>query len=130
MRVLRHAEAIVELTRASVVLRLVPPRSASALLGRVEDAPARAASAAQLRDARLIGMIVASDARRLPWKPSCLRQALAVQRMLRRRDIPGRLHLGVAPMGDAEAHAWVTVGSRTVIGAREQERFVPLGVFV
>jgi hypothetical protein len=126
----RHAEVIGELTRASVALRLVPRRKAVALLGRAEPAPTELPTAHQLRAARTIGMAVARDAQRLPWHPTCLRQALAVQRMLRRRGIASKLHVGVGPIGAAEAHAWITVGDRTVIGAAGQERFAPLGAFV
>jgi Transglutaminase-like superfamily len=126
-----HLGGVAELTRASLALRVAAPQRATGLLGRVEPSPtAPSATAEQLRVARILGRTVARDARRLPWHPTCLRQAVAVQRMLRRRGIPGRLHLGVASIADAEAHAWVTVGDQPVIGAREQERFVPLAVFV
>jgi hypothetical protein len=128
-RLARHAEAVAEIARATIALRVAAPGRAASVLGEVDTAPAPAASLAQLRAARTVADTVARDACRLPWHPTCLRQAVAVQRMLRRRGIPGRLHLGVASVAEAEAHAWVTVGESTVIGAGERDRFVPLAVF-
>jgi hypothetical protein len=132
-RLSRHLEAVVELARASLALRLASPQRTAGLLGRLDGAGTGAVEPVrreQLLEAGIVGSVVARDARRLPWHPTCLRQALAVQRMLRRRGIPARLHLGVASIAEVEAHAWVTVGDRVVIGARERERFTPLGAFV
>ena len=127
----RHLEAVAELARASLVLRLAPSKRVSGVLGRLGDMQVvPPATPEQLRAARLLAGTVAWDAAHLPWHPTCLRQAVALQRMLCRRGIAGRLHLGVASPKEAAAHAWVTVGDDTVIGAREQERFVPLAVFV
>ena len=48
---------------------------------------------------------------RSPWRTSCLRQALAVWWLLRRRRLPAELRIGVirreAPF---QAHAWVELG--------------------
>jgi hypothetical protein len=129
----RHLEAVGELARVSLALRLVSPQRASALLGRVDGGGTSAVEPVrpeQLLEARIVGAVVARDAHRVPWRPTCLPQALAVQRMLRRRGIPARLHLGVGAIADAEAHAWVTVGHKAVIGASERDRFSPLAAFV
>ena len=132
-RIWRHLEAVFELAHASLALRLVSPQRASGLLGRLDGAGTGAVEQVrpeQLLEARVVGAVVARDANRVPWRPTCLRQALAVQKMLRRRGIPARLHLGVGSIAEAEAHAWVTVGHVAVIGARERERFAPLAAFV
>ena len=44
---------------------------------------------------------------------NCLRRSLAQQRLLRRRGIPSRLHLGVRKGEEGiEAHAWLSNGHR------------------
>src|SRR5205085_259590 len=92
----RAVEAAVQLTRASIELRVLSPGRAVALLGTPHrDGPTERSDTLQLREAEHVGLAVGQAARRLPWHPTCLRQALAVQRMLQSRGIPCRLHLGV-----------------------------------
>jgi hypothetical protein len=123
-------EAAVELARASAELHAVSPTRIAGLLGKLEGAGQdELVGAAELHQAVLIGRTVAATANRLPWHPTCLRQALAVQRMLRRRGIPSQLHLGITSANDAAAHAWVTVDGQPVVGGRGLERFVPLAAF-
>jgi hypothetical protein len=126
----RTLEAALQLTRASVELRVLSPARAVGLLGSLDEADAdHGVDADQLREAALVGRTVARVSRRLPWHPTCLRQALAARRMLRRRGVPSRLHLGVVDATLGEAHAWVTVGDRPVVGRPGVERFTPLAAF-
>jgi hypothetical protein len=127
---IRHLEAIAQLTRASLELRLKPSRRTVALLGSVQREPETVSvDRSQLEEAVLVGQAIARDARRLPWHPTCLRQALAAQRMLKRRGIASRLHLGVTSMSEGAAHAWVTVNGRPILGGQGLERYVPLAAF-
>ena len=126
----RRIEAVVQVTRASVELRVLPSRRTVRLLGAHQPAGADAqVPDDRLREALQIGGAVSRVSRRLPWHPTCLRQALAAQRMLRRRGIACKLHLGVTSPGALEAHAWVTVGGEAVVGRPGLERFVPLAAF-
>jgi hypothetical protein len=126
----RVAAAAWQLTRASLEIRLLPSRRTVALLGPVYDgSPEERVGPAELREAKLVGHATARVAARLPWGPTCLPQALAVQRTLRDRGIPAQLHLGVTNASDAFAHAWVTVDGQPVIGGRGLDRFVPLAAF-
>jgi transglutaminase superfamily protein len=131
MRWLRGLEAAVQLTRASLELRLRPASRTVALLGELEapGAPDEAVGAAKLREAQRVGSAVSRVARLLPWHPTCLRQALATQRMLRRRQIACRLHLGVTHPSVGTAHAWVTVEDRAVVGRSGLDCLVPLAAF-
>lgn len=63
-----------------------------------------------------VGRVVGQVADVLPWHPTCLRQALAVRWMLRRRRIPSQCHMGVVRVAPFEAHAWVTVDETVVVG--------------
>jgi hypothetical protein len=131
MRSLRVLEAALQLTRASIDLRLRPKRRTVALLGSVQGQhqPDKPVSALKLREAQQIGGTVMRVARLLPWRPTCLRQALAVQRMLRRRNIPCQLRLGVTNPSIGAAHAWVTVADHPVVGRSGLERVTPLASF-
>ena len=60
--------------------------------------------------ARAVGDAVAVAARRLPWKPLCLRQALVAACMLRLRGKRSVLCLGVRREGESiGAHAWLVL---------------------
>jgi hypothetical protein len=126
----RAVEATAELIRASLELRLLPSERTVGLLGTVHPAGTEDLAGPEgMQEATIVGHTAARVAARLPWRPTCLRQALAVQRMLRRRGIPNRLHLGVASAREAEAHAWITVDGQAVVGDNGIERFVQLGAF-
>src|SRR4051812_13253241 len=79
-------EAMLELTRASVQLKL-RRRTTAHLLGTLthEEGAGKPPTSAQSDEANLVGRAIAGGAHRLPWHPTCLRQAIAAQRMLRRR---------------------------------------------
>jgi hypothetical protein len=127
---LRALEAALQLTRATAELRLLPSTRTVDLLGAVlHGTPEHDVGREQAREAELVGRAIAGAARRLPWHPTCLRQALAAQRMLRRRGIASRLHLGVTGATATAAHAWVTVAGRPVVGGQGLERYVPLAAF-
>jgi hypothetical protein len=75
---------------------------------------------------------VEATARRMPWRTVCLQKGLAAQRMLRANGIDARLHYGVRHASadrDLEAHVWVTVGERPVIGGEEAVGFAALASF-
>jgi hypothetical protein len=50
---------------------------------------------------------------------------MAARGMLRRRGIPGELHLGIASTAPLSAHAWLTVGGHVVQGGPVRH-FTPL----
>jgi hypothetical protein len=55
---------------------------------------------------------------RVPWKGTCLVQALAAQRWLARRGIASEIVLGARKTRDKsiDAHAWLKAGDRIVVG--------------
>ncbi len=91
----------------------------------------------QQETARRIAWAVDAASRRLsylPWRNRCLAQALTARAMLRRRNIPCTLYLGVAhdgQEGEARllAHAWLRCGSRILTGRRGMERFTVVSTF-
>jgi hypothetical protein len=110
-------EAAWELVRASAVTRLRPFRSGV----RPPELPGDARGGADQAEA--CAWSVRAVAARAPFRAKCLQQAVALQRMLRRRGLPGRLHYGIANAPLLEAHAWVTLDGRMLIGGEEARRF-------
>jgi hypothetical protein len=144
------AEAAIELCRAGVELALRTDGGTVRLLGTAtparvgaangvdgtssepvgDDAPdVRPPDDTDAHRAVAVGRAVRRAAQRLPWRPTCLPQALAARRMLGRRDVAAAVHLGVRDAGVDAAHAWVTAGGRVVVGAAQHRRFTPVATF-
>lgn len=64
-----------------------------------------------------VAFAVGAMGARVPWRSNCLVQALAAKRWLARHGIDSRVELGARKAGEAlDAHAWLTVGDRVVVG--------------
>ena len=75
---------------------------------------------------------VEAAARRLPWRTMCIEKGLAVQRMLRQSGVDARLHYGARhhPLTKVlQAHVWVTVDGRAVIGGEEAKDFALVATY-
>ena len=85
--------------------------------------------------ARRLGLAVRRAARFTPWTSNCLTQALAVQHLLSRKGISGRLYLGVKKYPQApekpglSAHAWVACGTEVVTGGDGRQEFSAIAGF-
>ncbi len=79
-----------------------------------------------------IGTAIGSMARRLPWKPKCLAQAIAGKIMLKRRYIPSALYLGVRKEADRSlaAHAWLRSGDIILTGNYQLDTYTVLSAFI
>ncbi|OGT35222.1 MAG: hypothetical protein A3F11_02130 [Gammaproteobacteria bacterium RIFCSPHIGHO2_12_FULL_37_14] len=62
----------------------------------------------------------------LPWYSQCLDQAMAAQRMLKRRGLQNTLYFGMKHEQDHSfgAHAWVRCGNRWVVGYHSQIDYI------
>lgn len=73
-----------------------------------------------LAEARRIAAHVRRGAGRLPFPTKCLPQALALSRMLRRRQIAHSLVIAVRPdsarTGHDDLHAWIEMDGAIVLG--------------
>lgn len=75
---------------------------------------------------------VEAAGRRLPWRTVCIEKGLVAQRMLRSSGIDALLHYGARhhPVtGLLEAHVWVTIDDRSVLGGAEAADFAPIAVY-
>lgn len=66
-----------------------------------------------------------------PWKSECLVQALAAQRMLKKRNVNSTIHLGVGKdmHSNILAHAWLKCGGITVTGESKEGFFKEVAKF-
>lgn len=82
---------------------------------------------------REIGVVINTAANHTPWESACLVQALTAQRMLRKRKIPGKFHLG-AKVNCLEddplaAHAWAICGDEILTGKAGHGGYTILSTF-
>lgn len=100
---------LVGLPLVALSLRVLDYRRTRSLVERLSRHPApRPATAQELRDADRLAQLAATAGHRGLLQATCLRQALLVYGMLRRRGLQPELKLGVRRDGEAFlAHAWV-----------------------
>ncbi len=126
-------EAAWELLRARLLIQVRSFQKIAPTLGtwvRGDEKP----SATVAPDAGDAGWAVRAVAKRVPWKATCLVQAMAVQRMLKRRGISGMMVFGVFSDSDKidslSAHAWVACGDQILVGKRGHRKFTVVSAFV
>jgi Transglutaminase-like superfamily len=78
-----------------------------------------------------VSRAIRTMSRHLPWECKCLAQAISGKMMLRRKQIPSTLYLGVAKKedGDLNAHAWLRAGDIIILGGGGLERFAVVSTF-
>lgn len=121
-RLLLRAAALLGMASASVVLLpfRIAVRFGSVKLGAGGVSPDECVWA------------VEAASKRLPWRTVCIEKGLTVQRMLRSAGTDAILHYGARndpESGKLQAHVWVTVDGRDVIGGAEAADFAPIAVY-
>lgn len=116
------------------LLILLPFRRLAPLLGTA--LPARGESpvppsARESTVAQSVQRALARVADRVPWKATCLVQAIAGRLMLQRRRVPSVLHLGAKTGADSDlaAHAWLSCGDVQVTGADIARQYTAIAAF-
>lgn len=122
---LDFARAFTELAIARLRLRHV---SLDSMVGDEAAAPSQAPLS--IEQGALIDRIAFALPRvsaRVPWRATCLVQALAARRWLARSGIASQITLGARKSGQEgiEAHAWLTAGGRIVVGGQQSEGYTP-----
>jgi hypothetical protein len=126
----RWPEAALTLLAATVIVFRLPPSALANLLRRHAANPAASNLPGCEAEAVAVGRTVARLCGRLPRRPRCLAQAVTVHLMLRRRAISHVIHFGVRKHEDRlEAHAWVSVGERIVVGEAGVPTFQPIASY-
>jgi hypothetical protein len=75
-----------------------------------------------------ISYAVNAAAANVPWRSDCFPQTIAARMLLKRFGYGSVIHLGVERVGDAglAGHAWLTCGSKVVVGGAELERYTEI----
>lgn len=125
-------EAALALLQAWLLVRYVPMRYWNRSLGTMPESPPTPVEHERSglhRKAQRVARIVRKVACRLPFRSSCLSQAMAAQWILRRRRIQSQLIIGVrrgkTSEAAAEFHAWLMAAGKCVIGMGEVETYSP-----
>lgn len=126
-------EAFLLLGLARFLVLTLPFKWLARTLGKHMSESGPYVSDRNFRLARLIGQAVRSAANNTPWQSVCLPQAVVGQWMLKRRNIPGTVYLGVAinkSIPDKlSAHAWLRCGSSILTGADGHRQFTVVSTF-
>lgn len=108
-----------------------PFRKVASIMGKqMTESPSQASMEAY-KKALAIRRAVEKVSASTPWESKCLVQALSALIMLKRRNIPGTLYLGITKDGSNKllAHAWLRCGEMTVTGGKEQSMFKAVAYF-
>ena len=123
-------ECALALAFARLAVWTLPFRTVSRLYGLKEDGTPAQSSKYDCTD---IAWALRAVVTRAPWKSTCLVQALAGAAVLKQRDIPVSLVLGVKKHGAGRellaAHAWLLSGTRCVIGGESRDLYTPIATF-
>jgi hypothetical protein len=126
-------EALLWLAWAKLLVHAVPFRRIAPRLGRTQAETAATVSAADRALAVEISWAVQAAARHVRFGFVCLPQAMAAQRMLRRRRIATTLYFGVSPDHEKKdaiaSHAWLRAGDKIVTGQEQMHAHRPLAWF-
>jgi Transglutaminase-like superfamily len=123
-------EAKLWLTLGRIAIRVLRFQQLAEMLGLVQADAGRTFAPARAELAASIGWAVRTVAGRMPGRATCLAQSLAGAAMLRRRNIPFTISLGVAK--DAKgiaAHAWLCSADAILTGAGGRDRFTMISAF-
>ncbi len=87
--------------------------------------------AEKMRRALLVAKVIDGLENRTPWKNTCMVKALATRQMLQQRLIIHKIHIGVAAKlnNQLEAHAWLSVGNKNILGGENLEGFHEISAF-
>lgn len=126
-------EALCFLLWAKCVIHTRPFRRFAPRLGQSGVESATQISATERATAVKVSWAVETAARYVPLGFVCLPQAMAAQRLLRRRGIASTLYLGVATDTKKPesliAHAWLRAGDKILTGEAESRRHRVLVLF-
>jgi hypothetical protein len=126
-------EAMVALIGAKLAVHFRPFRHLAPTWGRPQLETPHASEPGERATAVAVSWAVQAVARHVPLGFVCLPQAIAAQRLLRRRGIASTLYLGVAPdtarPATITAHAWLRAGDKLVTGESEAARHRALAWF-
>ncbi len=87
--------------------------------------------AKKMGKALLVAKVIDGLENRTPWKNTCMVKALATHKMLNKRLLKNKIHIGVSQKlkNNFEAHAWLSVGTEIILGGKNLEGFHEISGF-
>lgn len=78
-----------------------------------------------------LNRVIVLTARNMPFEAACYVQALTGKMMLKKRNVPSAIHIGMKKdkKGQLKGHAWLRVGNITVTGDRNINSYQLLATF-
>ena len=123
-------EAVFSLAAARLSIRGVPFADVAPRFGRQMAVTPFADVSGKKAAVFAVRRAVKRASRYVPWQATCLAEAAAVDRMLRRRGLCGTLYLGMARQdGALKFHAWYRCGSVVVCGGKIRREFTEVSSF-
>lgn len=108
-----------------VFLKLIPFHWIAPYIGKNMQQDFTQPNKEQARVINQVSKIIEQASCFEPWTDNCLNHALLGKYLLKRRNIPSTLHLGVCKSEKKDrpidAHAWLTVGSQMVCGQSKKD---------
>lgn len=125
-------EATACLALAQGALRILPFRLLRPMLGRPAAPDTTPPPVSDLHTPQEIAWAIQVAASQMPHTPACLARAIAAKHMLRLRNLPSLLYLGVqSPQETAfAAHAWLRCHDLTITGHEEEHLYLPITAFL
>ena len=126
-----YLEAAFWLGMSRLAILILPFRWIAPLLGTHMAVSNEHRAATDKKTEISVSRAILTMSRHLPWECKCLAQSMSGKMMLRRRQIPSTLYLGVAKKedGDLNAHAWLRAGDTIILGGGGVERFAVVSTF-
>lgn len=111
------------------ILLLLPYKYMKLFLGIYNKTPE--SKTVDIVESRRIGRYIRHIGDRLPWKCTCLVNAVAAKIMLRRRGIPATIYFGMTRDESRKiiAHAWTKCGNFLVTGKDDAHEYKTVGYF-
>jgi hypothetical protein len=129
----RLLEAAAFLLAARLAVQHLPLRRIIRLTGLQASSGAEPQGLSSSDEALKVAKAIAIVQARLPWKSTCLMNALAGAAMLRRRRLPAMLFLGVNRTAQGQsalvAHAWLECDGLGITGTDESASFRQIAAF-
>lgn len=124
-------EAVFLMALARLSILFVPFRHVAARMGKPMEESSEEVSEELLKTAKEISWIIQKASRYTPWESKCLVKALASLIMLKKRNIPCTLYLGMAKdkTNKLSAHAWLRCGRSILLGDYERPGFTTVAYF-
>jgi hypothetical protein len=125
-------EAVVYSALARLVISTVPFKKYKNYIGKYNEETPYEIENEKYVVIKKIAWAIRVVCTRTPWECKCLVQALAAQRMLKKRNIKSTIYLGLKKdqKDNLNAHAWLRCGQEFVTGGYCRNKYVEVARFV